>query len=130
MRYRRNRINHRIQKTGGISMPMMTADQYEESLRGLNLVVYMVGKKLENVADDPIIRPSMLAVAKTYELAHRPEHRDIMTATSHIKGEKINRFVHIHQSTDDLDKKSIMGRLLGRKTGCCSQRCQGLPHQR
>jgi aromatic ring hydroxylase len=34
-------------------MPMMTADQYEESLRGLNLVVYMVGKKLENVADDP-----------------------------------------------------------------------------
>jgi len=33
---RRNRINHRIQKTGGISMPMMTAEQYEESLRGLN----------------------------------------------------------------------------------------------
>jgi 4-hydroxybutyryl-CoA dehydratase/vinylacetyl-CoA-Delta-isomerase len=57
----------------------------------------------------------MLAVAKTYELAHRLEHRDIMTATSHIKGEKINRLVHILQSTDDLDKKSKMSRLLGRK---------------
>ena len=83
-------------------MPMMTAEQYEESLRGLNLVVYMFGKQLDNVVDDPIIRPSMLAVAKTYEMAHRPEHADVMTATSHITGEKINRFTHIHQSIDDL----------------------------
>jgi len=28
---RRNRINHRIQKTGGISMPMMTAGQYSQT---------------------------------------------------------------------------------------------------
>ena len=107
-------------------MPMMTAEQYEESLRGLKLVVYMFGKKLDNVVDDPIIRPSMLAVAKTYDLAHRPEHEDIMTATSHITGGKINRFTHIHQSINDLVKKSKMGRLLGRETGCCFQRCVGM----
>jgi len=45
---------------------MMTAAQYEESLRKLNLVVYMFGKKIENVVDNPIIRPSMNAVAMTY----------------------------------------------------------------
>jgi len=38
----------------------------------------------------------MNALAKTYELAHRPEFEDIMTATSHITGNKINRFTHIH----------------------------------
>ena len=70
-------------------MPMMTAEQYEESLRRLNLVVYMFGKKLNNVVDDPIIRPSMQAVAKTYDMAHRPEHEDIMTATSHITGKDV-----------------------------------------
>ena len=107
-------------------MPMMTAQEYEESLRRLNLVVYMFGKRVENVVDDPIIRPSMNAVAKTYELAYRPEHEDIMTATSHITGEKINRFTHIHQSIGDLVKKSKMGRLLGRETGCCFQRCVGM----
>jgi len=107
-------------------MPMMTAEQYEESLKHLNLVVYMFGKQLDNVVDDPIIRPSMQAVAKTYEMAHRPEHEDIMTATSHITGEKINRFTHIHQSIEDLVKKSKMGRLLGRETGCCFQRCVGM----
>jgi 4-hydroxybutyryl-CoA dehydratase/vinylacetyl-CoA-Delta-isomerase len=107
-------------------MPMMTAQQYEESLRRLNLVVYMFGEKLNNVVDNPIIRPSMQAVAKTYDLAHRPEHEDIMTATSHLSGKKINRFTHIHQNLDDLVKKSKMGRLLGRETGCCFQRCVGM----
>jgi len=107
-------------------MSMMTAEQYEESLRRLNLVVYIFGKRLDNVVDDPIIRPSMNAVAKTYELAHRPEHEDIMTATSHITGTRINRFTHIHQSIEDLVKKSKMGRLLGRETGCCFQRCVGM----
>jgi len=107
-------------------MTMMTAEQYEESLRRLNLVVYMFGKRIDNVVDDPIVRPSMNAVAKTYELAHRPEHEDIMTATSHITGKRINRFTHIHQSIEDLVKKSKMGRLLGRETGCCFQRCVGM----
>jgi 4-hydroxybutyryl-CoA dehydratase/vinylacetyl-CoA-Delta-isomerase len=105
---------------------MMTASQYEESLRRLSLVVYMFGKRIENVVDDPIIRPSMNAVAKTYEMAHRPEFEDIMTATSHITGKKINRFTHIHQSTSDLVKKTKMGRLLGAHTGCCFQRCVGM----
>jgi len=107
-------------------MPMMTAEQYEESLRRLNMVVHMFGKRVENVVDNPIIRPSMKAVAKTYELAHTPEHEDIMTASSHITGKKINRFTHIHQSIEDLVKKSKMGRLLGRETGCCFQRCVGM----
>jgi len=107
-------------------MAMMTGKQYEESLRKLKLNVYMLGKRIENPVDDPIIRPSMKAVAMTYELAHRPEHEDIMTATSHITGKKINRFTHIHQNVDDLVKKSKMGRLLGRATGCCFQRCVGM----
>ena len=105
---------------------MMTAEEYEESLRRLNLNVYMFGERVENVVDNPIIRPSMKAVAATYELANRPEHEDIMTATSHVTGKKINRFTHIHQGIDDLVKKSKMGRLLGAYTGCCFQRCVGM----
>ncbi|WP_028316491.1 4-hydroxyphenylacetate 3-hydroxylase family protein [Desulfatibacillum aliphaticivorans] len=107
-------------------MAMMTGEQYEASLRKLNLQVYQFGKKVENVVDDPIIRPSMNAVKLTYELAHQPEYEDLMTATSHISGKKINRFTHIHQSTDDLVKKTKMGRLLGSLTGCCFQRCVGM----
>ena len=91
-------------------MSMMNAKEYEESLRKLSFEVYMFGKRIVNVVDDPVIRPSMNAVAATYELAHKPEYEDIMIAKSHITGKKINRFCHIHQSTDDLVKKSKMGR--------------------
>ncbi len=107
-------------------MSMMNAKQYEESLRKLHFNVWMFGKKVENVVDNPIIRPSMNAVAATYEFAHYPEYEDLMTATSHITGKKVNRFTHIHQSTEDLVKKSKMGRLLGSLTGCCFQRCVGM----
>ena len=105
---------------------MMTARQYEESLRKLKLVVYMFGKRIENVVDDPILRPSMNAVAVTYELAGRLEWAELMTAVSHLSGKRINRFCHIHQNRDDLVKKSKMGRMLGGHTACCFQRCVGM----
>ena len=107
-------------------MPMMTGTQYEESLRRLNLVVYFLGKRVESPVDDPMIRPSLNAVKLTYDLAHVDEYQDLMCAVSHLSGERINRFTHVHQSVDDLLKKSLMGRLLGSLTGCCFQRCVGM----
>lgn len=105
---------------------LMNAQEYEDSLRKLKLNVYMFGRKVENPVDDPIIRPSLNAVAATYENALKPEYEDIMTATSHLTGNRISRFTHIHQSVDDLVKKSKMGRLLGSLTACCFQRCVGM----
>jgi 4-hydroxybutyryl-CoA dehydratase/vinylacetyl-CoA-Delta-isomerase len=107
-------------------MMLMTGEQYTQSLRKLNLVVYLFGERVENVVDHPLIRPSFNTVAITYDLAHRPEHMELMTAISSLTGRRINRFTHIHQSKEDLIKKSKMGRLLGSLTGCCFQRCVGM----
>ena len=105
---------------------MMTKEQYIESLRKLHLNLYMFGKKIENPVDDPVIRPSLNSFAATYELAEDPQYEDLMTATSHISGKKINRFTHLHQSTEDLMNKVKMQRLLGQKTASCFQRCVGM----
>ena len=105
---------------------MMTREEYFESLRKLNLKVYMFGELVENPVDNPVIRPSLNAIGMTYELANQPEYEDLMTATSSLNGQKINRFTHLHQSTDDLVKKVKMLRLLGQKTGSCFQRCVGM----
>lgn len=107
-------------------MGLMTKEQYIESIRKLNLKVYMFGELVENVVDHPIIRPSLNSVAMTYELAQNPEYEDLMTATSNLTGEKVNRFTHLHQSTGDLIKKVKMQRLLGQKTASCFQRCVGM----
>ena len=106
-------------------MALMTKDQYIESLRKLNLKVYLFGKLVENPVDNPIIRPSLNSVAATYELAQQEEYKDIMTATSALSGETINRFCHIHQNTEDLIKKVKAQRLLGQTTAACFQRCVG-----
>ena len=53
---------------------MMTKDQYIESLRKMNLKVYLMGERIENPVDHPMIRPSMNSVAMTYELAEKEEY--------------------------------------------------------
>lgn len=104
----------------------MTKNEYIESLRKLKLKVYFKGELIENPVDHPMIRPSMNSVAKTYELAEKEEYRDIMTAISNLTGKRINRFCHLHQSTDDLVKKVKMQRLMGQQTAACFQRCVGM----
>lgn len=107
-------------------MALKTAQEYVDSLRKQKLNIYMFGEKVENYVDHPIIRPSINAMAMTYKLAEEAEYEDLMTVTSSLTGEKINRFTHLHQSADDLRNKVKMQRLLGQKTGCCFQRCVGM----
>ena len=105
---------------------LMTGEQYIESLRQMKTRVYMFGEKIENWVDNPIIRPSINCVAVTYDLAQDPEYADLMTVKSNLTGETINRFGHLHQSTEDLKNKVKMQRLCGQKTAGCFQRCVGM----
>ena len=107
-------------------MALMTGEQYIESIRKMKMQIYMFGEKVESAIDNPILRPSLNSVKATYDLAQSAEYEDLMTATSSITGEKINRFAHIHQSTQDLIKKVKMQRLMGQKTASCFQRCVGM----
>jgi len=104
----------------------MTGEQYIESIRKLNMEIYMFGKRIDNPVDDPILRPSLNSVRMTYDLAQMPEYEDLMTAVSPYTGRRVNRFTHIHQSAGDLVKKVKMQRLLGQKTASCFQRCVGM----
>ncbi|MGI6732192.1 MAG: 4-hydroxyphenylacetate 3-hydroxylase family protein [Anaerovoracaceae bacterium] len=106
-------------------MTLRTGKEYIESLRKLNLNLYMFGEKVESPVDHPIIIPSMNAVALTYDLALDPLYEDLMTVKSHLTGKKINLYNHVFQSTADLVQKVKRQRMLGQKTACCFQRCVG-----
>jgi 4-hydroxybutyryl-CoA dehydratase / vinylacetyl-CoA-Delta-isomerase len=107
-------------------MALMTGSGYEDSLRKMKFKVYLMGEQVENPVDHPIIRPSMNSVKMTYELAQDPQYENLMMAKSHLTGEMVNRFCHLHQSAEDLLKKVKMQRLLGQKTAACFQRCVGM----
>lgn len=104
----------------------MTGEEYIDSIRKMKMEIYMFGERIENSVDNKILRPSLNSVRATYDCALLPEYEALMTVNSHLTGEKINRFTHIHQSAEDLVKKVKMQRLLGQKTASCFQRCVGM----
>ena len=106
-------------------MPLKTGKEYMESLKKLNPVVYVDGVKIDSVVGHPEIQPHINAVALTYDMANDPLHEELVATTSHLTGNKINRFTHVHQSREDLMAKVKMLRLLGQSTGSCFQRCVG-----
>jgi 4-hydroxybutyryl-CoA dehydratase/vinylacetyl-CoA-Delta-isomerase len=101
-----------------------TGRDYLDSLRGRSLKVYLFGELIAEPVDHPLIRPSINAVAETYDLA--AQQPELATALSPFTGECVNRFLHIATSADDLVMQNKMQRRLGQLTGTCFQRCVGM----
>jgi 4-hydroxybutyryl-CoA dehydratase/vinylacetyl-CoA-Delta-isomerase len=101
-----------------------TGAEYIDSLRARNLKVYLLGEIVPEPVDHPVIRPSINAVAETYDLAVR--NPELGTAVSPYTGERINRFLHVARSGEDLVLQNKMQRRLGQLTGTCFQRCVGM----
>ena len=84
---------------------------YIDSLRGRDMEIYLFGERVAEPVDHPMIRPSMNAMAETYELAlDQPEVAQ--THSPYIDG-PVNRFLHIAESAADLVAKGRMQRHLG-----------------
>jgi len=105
---------------------MMTSEQYRDSLDNLQLDVYIRGSKTVNAYDNPAICQSIDALARTYEMARMPKHEQVIVATSHVTGSRINRFNHISQNIDDLIKKAQLNRLFNGNNGHCFHRTLGM----
>jgi len=104
--------------------PITTGAEYIASLRGRGLRVFLQGEFIDEPVDHPVIRPSINAVAETYDLALR--NPALASAISPLTGQRVNRFLHIAGSPADLVMQNRMQRRLGQLTGTCFQRCVGM----
>lgn len=107
-------------------MALKKGDEYIASLKSLGLEAHVMGEKIRDLPDHPLVTPSVRAVASTFDCAYSDETRDLFRVRSSLSGEEINRFTHLHQSPEDLIKKVMMQRTCGNITACCFQRCVGL----
>ncbi len=103
---------------------MRTKQDFINALGKMKRNVYFNGERINRT--DEIQMDCINTIGTTYEEALKPENEGLCTATSHLTGNKINRFNHIHQNTTDLHKKQDMTRLLCQKVGGCIQRCMGI----
>ncbi len=104
--------------------PIESGEDYINSLRGRGLRVYLFGELIDEPVDHPIIRPSINAIAETYDLAAR--NPELASTLSPLTGRHVNRFTHIATSAEDLVMQNKMQRRLGQLTGTCFQRCVGM----
>jgi 4-hydroxyphenylacetate 3-monooxygenase/4-hydroxybutyryl-CoA dehydratase/vinylacetyl-CoA-Delta-isomerase len=102
---------------------MRTAEEYLAKLRGMRRNVHYRGELVDR--DHPDIMPGIRVISETFKVDD-PALKGLAAATSHLTGETVNRFCHIHCTTDDLLAKQKLTRLLCRRTGGCIQRCMGI----
>ncbi len=104
-------------------MALMSGMEYIESLRELKPILYISGERVENFVDHPLVRPGINIVARMHDLALDPRYQELMTATSHLTGERVHRFNHVYRSVDDLVKNVEMLRLTNQAVGTCAIWC-------
>ena len=100
---------------------LMSGADYRESLRRSRPNLFVDGRRVEDVADDPGLQPGINAIALTYDYAHKPEYQPLMTAVEHSSGKRVNRFTHINRSAGDLLNRLEAVRLVCQGTGCAQR---------
>ena len=100
---------------------MMSSQEYRESLRQYKPTVYLNGRQVSSVADEPGFSPGINAVGLTYDYALRDEFEQIMTAQQQSSGKTVNRMLHINTSSGDLLNKLEAVRLVCQETGCAQR---------
>jgi len=106
---------------------MIKSSEYLKRLTKLRRNIYMNGKLVDR--EHPRLQGAINWIVKTYDMVDDPEfkpYHDVLTATSHLTGKKINRFNHIHHSVSDLLAKQRMTRLACHQVGGCIGRCMGI----
>jgi 4-hydroxybutyryl-CoA dehydratase/vinylacetyl-CoA-Delta-isomerase len=97
----------------------MSGIDYRESLRKYRPKVYVDGREVRSVADEPQLAPGVNAIALTYDYALREELAPLMrTATG-------NRMLAVPRSSQDLLNKLEAVRLVCQQTGCAQRYLAG-----
>jgi 4-hydroxybutyryl-CoA dehydratase/vinylacetyl-CoA-Delta-isomerase len=107
-------------------MAIKTPEQYYESLKDLHPTTYILGEKVDNPVEHPLIKHMAAAVAETYRMENDPEGKKLLVAPSDLIDEDVSRFLRFYKSPDDLLTKVRMLKFLSQNIGGCYMRCTGM----
>jgi 4-hydroxybutyryl-CoA dehydratase/vinylacetyl-CoA-Delta-isomerase len=106
-------------------MALKTAQEYLDSIKKMKPRVYIGGKWITNLLQNPVTKSMVMANSAIYGLAEDPTHQEVMVATSHLTGEPINRNLNVARNIHDLDMRQEMALLTSQTVGTCNYRCVG-----
>ncbi|MDP9091614.1 MAG: 4-hydroxyphenylacetate 3-hydroxylase [Actinomycetota bacterium] len=85
-------------------MPARSGKQYIDSLKALNPEIYLNGRRISNVTDEPTFAGAIRSVAEQYDLQLDPRYIDICTYEK-PDGERVSRSFQESRSMEDLVAK-------------------------
>lgn len=100
---------------------LMSGAQFRESLRACKPVVYVDGRRIDSVVDEPALQPGINALAFTYDYALDDALQPIALATQSARNRVVSRMLHINESAGDLLNKLEAVRVLCQETGCAQR---------
>jgi len=106
-------------------MPLMTPEQFEESLKNIKPRVFMNGEKVNDILLNRNTRTVVEANKASYSWALDERYKDIMTCHSPLINDVVNRYTHVSNSNEDLVKKAEAGTFTAEMLGTCIYRCVG-----
>ncbi len=100
---------------------LISGEEYIERLRGYRRDIYVRGRKVENPLEDPNVRPTINAIALTFELAREKDY----TVHSDLVSGEVNVLNAPLRSAEDLIKRYDYQRELSMRLATCNYRCTG-----
>ncbi|WP_134704247.1 4-hydroxyphenylacetate 3-hydroxylase family protein [Ammoniphilus sp. YIM 78166] len=86
-------------------MGIRTGAQYIEALKSRKPEVWLSGKKVTNLFDEPVFKQPILEIAKLYDMQHDPAYQDKITHLCEETGERINNAFLVPKNYEDLQKR-------------------------
>lgn len=86
-------------------MGIRTGAQYIEALKSRNPEVWLSGKKVENIFEEPVFQQPILQIAKLYDLQHDAKYQEDITHICDETGERISNSFLVPKNYQDLQAR-------------------------
>lgn len=97
-------------------MGIRTGAQYIQGLKSRKPEVWLQGRKVTNLFDEPVFKQPILEIAKLYDMQHDPKYQERITHICEETGERVNNAFLVPKSYDDLMKRREVFEVFARAT--------------
>ncbi|WP_078408776.1 4-hydroxyphenylacetate 3-hydroxylase family protein [Priestia abyssalis] len=97
-------------------MGIRTGADYIEALKSRQPEVWLKGKKVVDLVNEPVFKQPIQEIAKLYDMQHDPEYQNRITHICEETGERINNAFLVPRSAEDLKARSEVFEVFAKAT--------------
>lgn len=97
-------------------MGIKTGEEYINRIKSRKPEVWLGGRVIEDIYNEPIFKQPIQEIAKLYDIQHDPEYQDEITHICNETGERVNNAFLFPKTAEDLQKRSKLFEAYARMT--------------